>query len=62
MMKRLVVIVVVALMAAPSFGQLAGYWNFDEGSGTTVADSSGKGNPGVLQAKRQRFACLDNRP
>ncbi|MGA2322751.1 MAG: LamG domain-containing protein [Sedimentisphaerales bacterium] len=49
MMKRLVVIVVVALMAAPSFGQLAGYWNFDEGSGTTVADSSGKSNPGVLQ-------------
>ena len=50
MMKRLLVIVVVALMAAPSFGQLAGYWNFDEGAGTTVADSSGKGNPGVLQA------------
>ncbi|MGD1041440.1 MAG: LamG domain-containing protein [Sedimentisphaerales bacterium] len=50
MMKRLVVIVVVALMAVPSFGQLAGYWNFDEGAGTTVADSSGKGNPGVLQA------------
>jgi hypothetical protein len=49
MMKRLLVIVVVALMAAPSFGQLAGYWNFDEGTGTTVADSSGKGNPGVLQ-------------
>ena len=49
MMKRLLVIVVAALMASPSFGQLAGYWNFDEGSGTTVADSSGKSNPGVLQ-------------
>jgi hypothetical protein len=49
MKKRLLVIVVVALMAAPSFGQLAGYWNFDEGTGTTVADSSGKSNPGVLQ-------------
>ena len=49
MMKRLVIIVVVALMAAPSFGQLAGYWKFDEGAGTTAADSSGKGNPGVLQ-------------
>jgi hypothetical protein len=50
MSKRLAVIVVVALMAAPSFGQLAGYWSFNEGSGTTAADSSGKGNPGVLQA------------
>ena len=49
MMKRLAVIAVVALMASPSFGQLAGYWNFNEGTGTTAADSSGKGNPGVLQ-------------
>ncbi len=51
MVKRLaVVIVLAALMAAPSFGQLAGYWNFNEGSGTNAADSSGKSNPGVLQA------------
>jgi hypothetical protein len=27
---------------------LVGYWNFDEGSGTTVVDSSGNGNSGTL--------------
>jgi hypothetical protein len=27
---------------------LVGYWNFDEGSGTTAADSSGNGNTGTL--------------
>ena len=29
---------------------LVGYWNFDEGSGTTVRDSSGNGNNGVIGA------------
>ena len=27
---------------------LVGYWNFDEGSGTTAADSSGNNNTGTL--------------
>jgi len=27
---------------------LVAYWNFDEGSGTTAADSSGNGNHGIL--------------
>ena len=27
---------------------LVGYWQFEEGSGITTADSSGKGNPGTL--------------
>ena len=27
---------------------LVGYWNFDEGSGTTAADSSGNGNAGTI--------------
>lgn len=27
---------------------LAGYWKFDETSGTTAADSSGRGNPGTV--------------
>jgi hypothetical protein len=48
MNKGLLVIIVVALMAAPSFGQLAGYWKFDETSGTTVLDSSGNGKSGYL--------------
>ncbi|MGA2916185.1 MAG: LamG domain-containing protein [Sedimentisphaerales bacterium] len=49
MIKRLVIITVVLLMAVPSFGQLAGYWNFNEGSGTSAADSSGHGKTGILQ-------------
>ncbi|MEK7187296.1 MAG: Ig-like domain-containing protein [Patescibacteria group bacterium] len=32
---------------APTSG-LVGYWNFDEGSGTTASDSSGNGNTGAL--------------
>lgn len=35
------------LAAAPTNG-LVGYWNYDEGSGTTAADSSGNGNNGTL--------------
>ena len=27
---------------------LVGYWKFDEGAGTTVADASGNGNTGLL--------------
>src|SRR3990167_8862308 len=37
----------IAIAAAPTSG-LVGYWNFDEGSGATVADSSGNGNNGTL--------------
>jgi len=29
---------------------LVGYWNFNEGSGTTVSDSSGNGNSGTLSS------------
>lgn len=32
---------------AKAAGEMA-YWNFDEGTGTTVADSSGNGNTGTL--------------
>ena len=35
--------------APPVDPTLAGYWNFDEGTGTTALDSSGHGNNGVLQ-------------
>ena len=31
-----------------STSALAGYWHFDEGSGTTASDSSGNGNTGTL--------------
>lgn len=32
----------------PTGGNLVGWWKFDEGSGTTTADSSGNGNDGTL--------------
>jgi flagellin-like protein len=32
---------------------LVGYWKFDEGTGTTAADSSGNGNDGVIQGSTQ---------
>ncbi len=35
-------------MAGATFGELVGHWAFDEGSGTTAADSSGKGNDGTI--------------
>ncbi len=31
-------------------GDLVGHWEFDEGSGTTVADSSGNGNTGTVSS------------
>jgi len=33
---------------APDANRLVGHWKFDEGSGTTAADSSGSGNTGTL--------------
>ena len=40
---------ILALCASPVWGAtLAGYWNLNEGSGTTAADASGSGNTGTL--------------
>jgi hypothetical protein len=47
-MKAKLSIFMVILMASACMAQLAGYWNFDEGSGTTAADSSGNGKNGIL--------------
>src|SRR3989344_5194629 len=33
---------------APSVNGLVGYWNFNDGSGTTAEDKSGQGNNGTL--------------
>jgi hypothetical protein len=44
----LVIFMVAGCMTTTVMGQLAGYWKFDEGSGTTVADSSSNGKSGVL--------------
>jgi hypothetical protein len=54
MLKRLpliaVALVTAAITASPALAAPApvGVWNFDEGSGTRVADSSGNGTNGVL--------------
>ncbi|MEM2117907.1 MAG: LamG-like jellyroll fold domain-containing protein [Candidatus Bathyarchaeia archaeon] len=37
-----------SLLAKSATTGLVGYWKFDEGSGNTVADSSGNGNTGTL--------------
>jgi uncharacterized membrane protein len=33
---------------SPAVAELVGYWNFNEGSGTTVRDNSGHGNNGTI--------------
>jgi hypothetical protein len=43
----------VVIVATVCQAQLAGYWAFDEGTGTTAADSSGKGKNGVLSYNTQ---------
>ena len=35
---------------APPLAGLAGYWDFDEGSGQTAADKTGNGNNGILSS------------
>jgi hypothetical protein len=47
MVSGVAAVLVLSLAQITVAGQL-GYWAFDEGSGTTVKDSSGKGNPGTL--------------
>ena len=39
----------VLAMAGATLGELVGHWALDEGSGTTAADSSGKGNIGTIK-------------
>jgi len=50
MSKRflLVLSLVVLMGAGDALGELVGYWKLDEGGGTKVLDSSGKGNDGTI--------------
>jgi hypothetical protein len=48
MKAKLLVFMFVMLMTTACMAELAGYWNFDEGTGITAADSSGNGKNGVL--------------
>jgi len=48
MKAKLSLFMVVLMLTTASMAQLAGYWAFDEGTGTTTADASGNGKNGVL--------------
>ncbi|MBN2512585.1 MAG: LamG domain-containing protein, partial [Sedimentisphaerales bacterium] len=51
MTKRHLLVCAIFLMAVSVVtAELSGYWTFDEGSGMSVADSSGKGRTGVLDS------------
>ena len=54
MCKKLICLVVSILMlglAGSVYADLVGHWRLDEGSGTTVSDSSGNGNDGTIVNK-----------
>jgi len=54
MCKKLICLVVSILMlglAGSVYADLVGHWMLDEGSGTTVSDSSGNGNDGTIVNK-----------
>ncbi len=53
MRKRflLVLSLVVLVGAGDALGELVGYWKLDDGGGTKVLDSSGKGNDGTITNK-----------
>jgi hypothetical protein len=40
-------------LAAPAHAELLAWWRFDDGSGTTAADSSGNGLDGTLEGGAQ---------
>ncbi|MBW2647223.1 MAG: hypothetical protein JRE23_13825, partial [Deltaproteobacteria bacterium] len=46
--KLLVAFLVLSLLASNVNADLAGYWNFDEGTGSIALDKSGNGNDGTL--------------
>jgi hypothetical protein len=45
----LVLLCLVGMSAAAVPDPDVGWWKFDEGTGDTTADSSGKGHPGTIQ-------------
>ncbi len=47
------ILVLVLTLTNSASAELVGWWKFDDGSGTTALDSSGKGNDGTLQGDPQ---------
>jgi hypothetical protein len=47
----LVISILIAGVASSAYADLVGHWRLDEGSGTTVSDSSGNGNDGTIVNK-----------
>jgi hypothetical protein len=52
------VVVVVSGAATQLSGATIGYWRFEEGSGTSIADSSGQGNHGTLTPAGAIFSTM----
>ena len=46
--SHVIALVLVLSLASGAWADLVGHWKFDEGAGTTAADSSGNGNDGTL--------------
>jgi len=46
--SHVIALVLVLSLASGAWADLVGHWKFDEGAGTTAADSSGNGNDGAL--------------
>ena len=53
----LVLSIVLAGMARAADPDLVGWWRFDEGSGTTAVDFSGKGNDGTLMGDDTHYVA-----
>jgi hypothetical protein len=51
MKKMLILLAIVSMVSSIASAQLAGYWKFDETSGTTVLDSSGNGKTGTFYSE-----------
>lgn len=51
MKKAIIVLAIVSMISSLASAQLAGYWKFDETSGSTVLDSSGNGKNGTLYSE-----------
>jgi len=53
LMYLISVLVLSVALTGMTKAELVGWWRFDEGSGTTAADSSGNGNDGTLNGDPQ---------
>ena len=53
LMYLISVLVLSVVLTGTTKAELVGWWRFDEGTGTTAADSSGNGNDGTFNGDPQ---------